>query len=747
MAEALIHRWSDAGGGAQSAAKAGAGAAESPDHLVARLLGARDEHLHLFARNIMGGEAALESAATIVKQMRISIVKLAPSERALHVQRLAGVTPASGATMPTGVVVHGGGALTYSGDGLSAVGNGLPLHFEAVATSKPTSERLLAKLNLRELTRVERFVSCARAQIRNLERNFGLLSVTTSGSRGVGDDLRAQSSSTSTSAQSPAAAAPSSSESSAAPAALSSASSAASSAPSAPQSPVQSDGAAAAAVSSDAAATSPPSSAQPSAAAAPSVGTTSAASASTQHASVTASAPTGGAAAAAASSGSAAATSSSPPPPVAPALASQPASARKPETASSTAAAASSAELPANGSGVGKKCFNCGGRGHKSRKCQSVTGLSANFQGCYHCRQHGHLQANCPNNESSSAAASSSSGGVAAGKCTKCGNSARAGLTTCRLCASTGRPVGLSSVDSKTTQNGHWAATAAATQSFSSFSSVAARGAPAPAFGWSQVVRGRGRQAAALREQAEWQQQQQQQQEASRAQSILLAEVETLEPHRRNIAKRALSFGVSVEHVRAALHDHTLCMLGDTCNGPEDGCFRRRHSLLPVNIVAPGSHAANSSVSGSAASTSSAAAVDKDASGGYNGNARDAGGRGGRGGSGRGGASGTGRPGRAAGHGGERNGGAQSGGVASSSSSSAASSTATAAPAAVAPAAAAPGLERRMGDMESSLTSFMADLRAEMLAAISQAIAVATATTAAAAAAASVAQQPAAGSQ
>ena len=118
----------------------------------------------------------LESAATVMKELQISIGTLDfQAQTSLHVHRLAGVSPGVCATMPTGIIVHGGGAMTYSSDGSRVVSNGLPLHFEAVAVSKSSSERVLSKLNWSEPSPVDCFVRSAHYyyyMIRNLRRKF-----------------------------------------------------------------------------------------------------------------------------------------------------------------------------------------------------------------------------------------------------------------------------------------------------------------------------------------------------------------------------------------------------------------------------------------------------------------------------------------------------------------------------------------------------------------------------------------------
>ena len=112
----------------------------------------------------MGGKGAPESAATVMKELQISIGTLDfQAQTSLHVHRLAGVSPGVCATMPTGIIVHGGGAVTYSSDGSSVGNNGLPIHFEAVAVSTSSAERVLSKLmtNWNEPSPVDCFVRSA----------------------------------------------------------------------------------------------------------------------------------------------------------------------------------------------------------------------------------------------------------------------------------------------------------------------------------------------------------------------------------------------------------------------------------------------------------------------------------------------------------------------------------------------------------------------------------------------------------
>jgi len=741
LTDALIQFWSDADGDAHSAAMAGV--AEAPDELVSRLFRAHAEHRQLYMKNNMGGEAALETAAAIMKDLRISIASLIPMPRSLHVQRLAGVTPGVGSTMPTGVVVHGGGVVTYLGGSSSAVSNGLPRHFEAVTLSKASAAQVLAKLNLAKPARVDQFVKCAQVNIRNLARNFA------SGSQGSSNDLRALTSSTSSSAQSLASTAVSEGASSAPLAASSAASSLASASQTVSQTTVPADSSAAAASANDASAMTS-TSVQSLAASAPSVDSSSASAAASsevlssvsasQGASQTVSSVSGASVASSSDAVATAATSSSsspPPPPPPPSLpAFQPASPGKPEAVVGSSAAGSSQAAQAALRRGRYYCYNCGKPGHYSINCD----LPPNNQNCYGCGLAGHKVSDCPGSsggsEASASAASSLSGGVASGsgRC-ECGNLARKGLTTCSLCAGGpkkpaqqgGAPVGLNPTGS-------------------------ASNLPVPsrsAWKSTQAV------AEAARDAAE---------ELMKLRREALQIVEERSPTKRRLAVQALNHGETPEYVLQALcSSKTYCMLGQSCE--DSNCRKPRHSLPPTDVVSSsassGSAAGAKSTSASGAtansnragastaslssrqpvsdSAGSSAGVSNYARGGYGG------------GRGRGGASGVPRAGPAPGHGGEKNGGAQPGGASPVSSASSASLSA-AAPVAAATASAAsdPVLMARVDNIEGALASIMSQLGVLAAASVAAAAAAASSaapTSAAATAAASGAQQTVAGSQ
>jgi hypothetical protein len=346
----------------------------------------------------------------------------------------------------------------------------------------------------------------------------------------------------------------------------------------------------------------------------------------------------------------------------------------------------------------------------------------------------GHKKASCKNKEvdSVASAAMSSLGGAASGsgKCTKCGNQARAGLTLCSPCAKqSSAPVGMNPVNAASQSS----STQGAAHRAPSFAEAAASNKQE--FNeWTVVGRGGRHLATQSRAIA-----QQQLEEAKRIrlmqESDVLDEIERFStPHRRSLAKIALEHGTSVAYLRAALGDKKMCMLGSACGGSVDGCFRR-HSL-PSNPAASGAAVSAGNTGGSNASSSRAPTADDSAGGDNDYRTHSNGVRGGRG--GRGG----GRAGPSSGHGGERNSGAQPGGASAFSSASAPVAAPTAAT--IASAATAAPMESRLSTVESMLVQIMS--RLDTMAA-SNAAAAAAASSAAASAAASGAQQNATGSQ
>ena len=689
LIESVVQRWSDSQQFG-SAASVTLGVADKADLLkvLPRFRCASREKLRAFSSNQMGDGAALELMASMLKEAGwpcLALLSLDNERHLLRVRRLADSGSVNfGTGRPVGALVHGGGT--------GANGDKRPLHYVACSGTGNIMNGT-GPLDVRVPSEAEQIYAWAVEQNRaRMLRSAANSRRRALSSQGVGDArahvhwAAAILPVTSTSAQSLAATAASADSSSPPSAAVSGSS------------------------------TTPPAA----------------------HGSSLVTESTGGSTAAT-SSDSGSATSSvpasaspmqPPPPPPAPQLASS----GVPAALSAASAAVGTDDQLSHNDGNGDSCFNCGRKGHRSNRCKAVTGLDPNFQGCYRCLQMGHKKASCKNQEARSVAASSSSGGASGvGKCNKCGKQARTGLTTCAPCSKqSGAPIGLNPA------NVHAApqSTHAAAQYMPSFAEAAASNKQENP--WTDVFHG-GRRVAAARQQALVQQQQQ---EANRKrlkqESEVLAEIEKFSTsHRRDLAKLALCNGETVDYVRAALFDKTLCILGSACGGGHDGCFRR-HSL-PSNIVASGPQAASGSATGVGSSSGDA------------GNRNHA-----HGGRGRGGGRGGGRAGPAPGHGGEKNGGAQLGGASSVSSQSVSSASLSAsAPVAAATASAAsdPVLMARVDNIEGALASIMSQLGVLAAASVAAAAAAAAAassaapTSAAATAAASGAQQTVAGSQ